>query len=72
MKTLKAILLIIALAVLVISIDTGCRLRQLNARLDRIKDTWILATTPVSRVEEIEVEELKTPDGKWIPPEKGE
>ena len=71
MKTIKAILLLTALSVLILSINTGCRLRQLNARLDRIKETWILATTPVSSVEEIEVKDLKTPDGKWSP-EKGE
>lgn len=55
---MKAILLIIALWVLFVSIDTDWRLRRLNARLDDIRDTWILATTPASSVEEINAEDL--------------
>ena len=68
---MKTILMIVVLATMVISIDTSCKLSELNGRLDSIRDTWILATTPVSSVEEIEVEDLKTPDGVWIPPKKG-
>ena len=58
MKTLKTILMIVVLATLVVSIDTSCKLSELNGRLDSIRDTWILATTPVSSVEEIDAEEL--------------
>lgn len=56
MKTLKTILMLIALAVLIISIDTSCKLSELNGRLDEIRETWVLATTPA--IEEIEAEDL--------------
>lgn len=58
MKTLKTILLISILATLVLCIDTSCKVSELNARLDDLRDTWVLATTPVAEIEEINAEDL--------------
>jgi hypothetical protein len=58
MKTLKAILLLAILSTLVVSIQTSYKVSELNTRLDDIRDTWILATTPVSSIEEINAEDL--------------
>lgn len=48
----------VILATLVLCIDTSCKVSELNARLDDLRDTWVLATTPVAEIEEINAEDL--------------
>lgn len=70
MKILKTILMVAIWAIVVEQFLIWQDLKELDRRITDIRDTWILATTPVSGIEEIEPEQLNTADGVWIPPEK--